>query len=197
MGSADLLGPLSGYADRSWAYVPIADEVSDIPGTLQDLWAAIPEPDIKIDGAPPVREQTWVQAATWVWIEEIETPLIAVSVNPADTAALFVRAKIDLIEWDFGDGTDLAVCEADRLVVWEEGMAMFDDAESACTHIYKKVSIGGFTMVADVTFVGEQTLISRASASSPWPAPAWVPFDAERQVPGDLVVPVYEIASRN
>lgn len=185
------------YANPSWAMVPIADEVDDIAATLVDLWAAIPEPTIDIDGAPPVQDNTWVQASTWWWIGAIETPLRAVSINPADTAALMVQAKIEQIEWDFGDGTDPLVCDTDRLIVWDDSLDPYDDAHKGCTHIYTQVSNDGFTVTATVTFSGEQALISRPSITNDWPEPDWQPYAETRQIPGELVVPVYEIASRN
>lgn len=185
------------YSRPSWAWVPIADEVNDIPGTLLDLWSSIPEPAIEIDGAPPVQDNTWVQASTWWWIGAIETPLRAVSVNPADTAALMVQAKIERIDWDFGDGTEPLVCEADRLTVWDDSLDPYDDADQGCTHVYEQVSNSGFNVVATVTFAGEQALIARTSAATDWPEPDWQPYAETREVPGSLLVPVYEIASRN
>jgi len=184
------------YSTPTWALVPIADEVLDIPGTLLDLWAAIPEPDIEIDGAPPIREQTWVQASTWVWIEEIETPLQAVSLNTAQTARLVVQAKVARIVWDFGDGAT-ATCEVDRLIIWDDSLDPYADAGLGCTHIYEQVATEGLTIVANVTFEGEQVLQSKAAASDPWPPPAWLPYAETREVPGDLLVRVLEIASRN
>lgn len=185
------------YSSPSWAWVPIVDEVDDIPGTLLDLWSSIPEPSIDINGAPPVQENTWVQASTWWWIGAIETPLLAISVNPADTAALMVQAKVERIEWDFGDGTEPLVCEADRLIVWDDSLDPYDDADQGCTHIYEQVSNDGFDVIANVTFAGEQSLIARTSAAASWPEPDWQPYAQTREVPGSLLVPVYEIAARN
>jgi len=201
----------------SWFYVPLVDEIIDPVSEAQELWQALEAPDIKIASTPTLDAQAVVQGPLWVWLDDLEEPW-AVSVSPAQTAALAVRARAVNTVWEFGDPEEDSEveCALDELVQYNELIHdWLDPADAgACSYRYIHTCYPtpanprypnsqcgddpGFDITVTITFEGEQAFFTRASVSEPWPTPIWEPFSGTRQVTSEVLeMPVIEILSAN
>lgn len=86
--------------------------------------------------SPPLSGTTYVNVATWLWLDEADWTPIEVS-ETQGLVTVTVRATPTQASWDMGDG-EVIVCDGPG-VIWETSLP---ESETDCSHTYAHSSYG-------------------------------------------------------